>query len=511
MPLSSAPRIIKSVSVVSHNVRSLLIPVCFCLAPAAWGQSPAAPGVPPLTLSAAVAQALAVNPASRTANQQLAVSEAQLAQAQAQRRFQITFNSTAGVSNANVIQPPPSQETFGTLQNTVTVPLPTGARPRLLVQQAQSQLDAARAQFESARFALAAQTGAAYYDLLRSQALLLIAQETLAGALRQLSDTRKRFGAGDVPDLDVLRAQVPVAAAQAQQYQAETDEAVARQALNSLIGQPLDTPLSLADVSPDVAARPLPLTLDQARAQAQQFSPDIRAAEATVRADRSALAAARLFREPTFSLQAIDIRSNDQTSFSRLDTLQAAVTVPLSDGGLGRAQVREAEAALSAAQAQEETARQGVLVRVSAAYLTVQSARRQVTAAQAARDIAQISDDKTRQGYQNGLFPLTDVLNAQAASTQARIAYTQALYGAAVAVGNLNAALNGAGDGLGVVGPGTTAPGMPGAGANSLATPGAGNAGTSPAGANAPGTTPAGNSTTGNNPNGANAGGRGGP
>ena len=488
-----------------------MIAVGVCLAGAAFGQAQdPVPTASPLTLSSAVAMALAVNPASRSASQQLAQAQARVAQAEAQRHFQITFNSTAGGSNADVIQPPPAHETFGTLQNTLTVPLPVGARPGLAVRQAQEQLAAAQAQYDSARFGLAAQVGTAYYDLLRKQALRLIAQETLAQAQRQLEETRRRNSAGDVPQLDVIRAQVPVASAEAQQIGAESDEAVARQTLNSLIGQDLDAPMAVAEVPPDATA--LPLTLEQARARALEFSPDIRAAEATVRADRAALASARLFREPTFSVQAIDIRSNDQTSFSREDTVQAAVTVPLSDGGLGRAQVREAEAALAQAQAQAETARRTVLAGVSAAYLNARSARRQIAAAQVTRDVAQISYEKTRLGYQNGLFPLSDVLNAQAALTQARIAYTQAVYNAAVAVGTLSAALNG---GL-MVPPapnngGAVVPPAPNNGGVGQAAPGAGNAGTSPAGANAPGTPPAGNSTTGNGPNGANMGGRGGP
>ena len=484
------------------RARSVVIVACAFLLPLAGSLHAQTPGpvqsAPPLTLASVVALALRVNPASRAASQQLAQSEARLAQAQAQRRFQITFNSTASGSNADVIQPPPRHETFGTLQNTITVPLPIGPRTGLAIQQAQAQLEAARAQSEGARLALAGQVGTAYYDLLRKQALLLIAQESLAEAQRQLSDTDKRNRAGDVPQLDVLRALVPVASAQAQQFGAENDVAVAEQTLNSLIGQNLDAPLTVAGITPDATA--LPLTLDQARERALAYSPDVRAAEATVRADQAALASARHYKDPALSLQAIDTRSNDQTSFSRLDTLQAAVTLPLSDGGLGRAQVREAEAALAQAQAQTETARKAALVAVSSAYLTAQSTRRQIAAALVARDVAQVSYDKTRLGYQNSLFSLSDVLNAQAALRQAQIAYTQALYDAAVAVGALNSALNGGALGTpgNVAGPGTAAP----------PAPAAGNAGTSPAGANAPDTTPAGNSTTGSSPGGANGGGR---
>jgi len=85
-----------------------------------------------------------------------------------------------------------------------------------------------------------------------------------------------------------------------------------------------------------------------------------------------------------------------------------------------------------------------VLAGVSAAYLTAGSRRRQLAAALVTQLIAQETFDKTRLGYQNGLFPLINVLNAQAALTQARIAYTQAVYDAAAAAVGLTAAFQGA-------------------------------------------------------------------
>src|SRR5205823_4037622 len=116
------------------------------------------------------------------------------------------------------------------------------------------------------------------------------------------------------------------------------------QALNSLMSQPLDAPLTAAEVS--FAATPLPSSLEEVRSLALQYSPPIRAADATVRANEAALRSAHRWREPTVSLQAFDLRSSDKTGFSREDTVQAAVAFPLSDGGLGRAKAREAAAAL---------------------------------------------------------------------------------------------------------------------------------------------------------------------
>lgn len=452
----------------------------------------------PLTLAQITQRAADASPALSAARQSVAQAQARLGQAEAGRRFQITFNSTASLSTAKVYQPPPSQETFGTLQNTLTVPLPLGRRPGLAVAQAQEQQSAVSAQLDSARLALAGQAAADYYDVLRKQALLAVARQTLGEDQRALGDVQKRTAAGDAAQLDVLQAQVPVASAQAALDGAENDLAVAAETLNSLLGRPLDAPLLLADIPPDALA--LPYTLAQAEQFALGRSPDLRAAEATVRADRAALEAARLYREPAYSLQAIDIRSKDVTSFQSEDTVQAAVTLPLSDGGLGRAQVQEAQAALAGATAQAEVVRRTVLAGVSAAYLTAQSRRRQIDAARTARDIAQITYDKTTLGYRSGLFPLLQVLTARAALTQARIAYTQAVYDAAAASTTLSTAFAGS---VPTPLPASPVPAAP---------PPTGANGTSPAGgASTPGTTPAGNSTTGTGPGGASAGGRGAP
>ena len=398
-----------------------------------------------LTLADAITEALEANPDTVASQQQIAQASARLAQAKAQRRLQVQFTSTGSGSSVNVIQPPPSYQNFGTLQNGITVIIPTGVRPRLAGVQAREQFAVAQAQFQTARLGLVAQVTGAYFDLLRKQAVGEIARETRTQAERQLSEITKRFRAGDVPELDTLRAQVPVATAQSGEYQAESDLAVARQTLNSLLGRPLPSPLRLADSGIEsLVATALPYTPDQAREKALAASPDIRAADAAVRAAQAALASARRFRDPAVSIQAIDTRSNDKTGFSRDDTIQASVTIPLSDGGLGRAQVKEAEAALVLAQAQTRIARRTVETSVAAAYLTWESRRRQIQSARVARDIAVITYEKTTKGYQAGLFSLSDLLNTQTVLTQARLAYTQALYDTALASRSLTATVEGA-------------------------------------------------------------------
>ncbi len=391
-----------------------------------------------LTLSQATTLALGVSPSVAIATQGLAQARARAGQAQAQRGFQITFNSTASVSNGAIYQGPPTQETFGSLQNTLTVPLPFGPRLSALSRQAQSQTEAAEAALAAAQLAAAGQAQTAYFGLLKQGALLRNARENATQAQSALEVARKRYKDGVAPQLDVLKAQVPAVTAEAAVAQAESQVTVSTQTLNSLLGRPLESEGEIADV----AASPLlTLTLAEARRRAVAASADVRAAEAGVRAAEAGLAASRLTRVPDLSLQASDTRSRDVTGFSRLDTIQASITVPLSDGGLARAQIAEQQAALLSARTSLLQAQQTAALTASSAYVAAQGSLAQITPTQTAVDIAQITLIKTREGYREGLNPIVDVLNAQLALNQARIAHAQAVYDAAAASATLSRAL----------------------------------------------------------------------
>ena len=408
--------------------------------PLAWASPMQAqtPEAAPLTLAQVTASALQVSPTVSISQQSLAQARARLGQAQAQRRYQITFNSTASVSNGAVYQGPPDQETFGSLQNTLTVPLPFGPRLSALQRQAQYQLDAAQAQVAAARLAAAGQAQTAYFDLLKQRALLNTARENAAQAQSALDIARKRYKDGVAPQLDILKAQVPAANAEAAVTQAESQVAVSSQTLNSLLGLPLESALAIADIASSPA---LTLTLDDAQRQAVAASADVRAAQSNIQAAEAGVAASRLTRVPELALQASDTRSKDVTGFSRLDTAQISVTVPLSDGGLARAQTQEAQAALTSAQVSLAQARQTATLTAGTAYVTAQGALAQIGPTQTAVDIAQTTLAKTQEGYQAGLNPIIDVLNAQLALNQARIAHAQAVYNAAAALATLNRAL----------------------------------------------------------------------
>jgi cobalt-zinc-cadmium efflux system outer membrane protein len=383
---------------------------------------------PDLTLQQAISQALSANADILAANRQYDAAKARVAQAIDQGHPTISFNSQASESNVDVGQPPPSHETFGAIQNSITVPIPIGRKPRLAVAQASAQLDAAMAQLSGVRITVTNQIITTFYDLLRKQALLRDAQFSQSEAQRQLDEAQKRNMAGDVPEIDVIRSQIPVSTADSEVIQAQTDVLIAEEALNAAIGRDIDTPLSAQDVQtlPDLTT----ISEPQARALAQQRSTDVQTARAKITEEDAAIETSKLWREPQLYIQALDTRSGDITSFPRQDTIQASVTVPLSDSGLSRDQRREAEATMEQAKQQLSSAILAASASASAAYQTAVSAGLQTHAAKQSLDTAQSAYDKIVIGYQNGLFPLTDVLSAQATLIATKNAYTQAFYNA---------------------------------------------------------------------------------
>jgi len=387
-----------------------------------------------LSLADAIAMATAKSPAVYAAQQAWAEAEARVDQARAQTRVTLSFNSTASESNAAVATPPPDHETFGSIVNSITMPVPLGRRPTLAVAQAEAQAAAAKAQFTAAERTQTLAVINAYFDLLKKQSQLVDAQLNLDQAQRQLDDASLRNKAGDVPELDVIRAQVPVAQAEAGVVQAQNAIDIAGEALNAAIGRQISTPVIVTTPSTETGTQ----SLDDVERLAVEGSGDIAAARSTITAQQVALESAKHWRDPALSLQASDTRGGDVTSFSHQDTIQASITIPLTDGGLVHGQRDEATAAINQAGAQLATSILTVQASAASAYHNAVTTRKLADSAKAALDIAQTAYEKTAHGYHSGLFPLTDLLNAQTSLAQTRSTYTQALYDAGAAAATLN-------------------------------------------------------------------------
>jgi outer membrane protein len=435
----------------------------------------------PLSINDAVAVALATN-------RQLAFSGEELYRAQG-RTSEVRASLNPGLSVSagptfldNSLQP-------GGIA-AATLPIDISGALRAATSQAQFQEVASRLDINRTRNQIVYDVKGAFYNVLRAEALVVVATENLQNSLDRLKDANTRYQVQTVAYFDIVRVQTDVANAQKLVIQARNGVSLNTGFLNSAIGIDVTTPLRVTDrnaveqppgvpppsvppltprsdvppsgtgngavnaAPPPEAIQPEQVSLtaprpDQIISQAltlgPEFAPLLKEALATrpdvLEADAQITAANRgiqyarrsLLPSLALSLGYYDIRNS--TGNRRINEPEAsiAITLPLFDGGLARAREQQARAAVAQAITNKRQAIDVVTLDVQQAYLNLVQARDQVAVANQA--LAQ-----ARQGFQlarvrynagvarTGVSPQLEVSDAQAALTQAETNQVNAVY-----------------------------------------------------------------------------------
>src|SRR5262249_46789648 len=134
----------------------------------------------------------------------------------------------------------------GAFAITASLPIDIAGLLRAATSQAQFQEIAARLDVNRTRNQLVLDAKTAFYNILRDQALVVVATQNLRLALDNLSDAQKRLRAGTVARFDVIRAESDVANAQQQLIQARSNVSLAIAIMNNTIGIDVNTPVQIS-------------------------------------------------------------------------------------------------------------------------------------------------------------------------------------------------------------------------------------------------------------------------
>jgi cobalt-zinc-cadmium efflux system outer membrane protein len=188
------------------------------------------PAGEPLTLPAAVEHALAANPTIAAARLNSAISLANLAVARERP------NPEASVE----IEKETPKQSFG-----VAVPFELGGKRAKRVAVGEATVRTGEAELLAVIAQVRTDVRRAYYEVLLADARagILREQRDLARRVRETAQTR--FDSGDVPRLEVVQADLALAAAENEAVAIEGSAVAARARLNALLGQPLDTAQTL--------------------------------------------------------------------------------------------------------------------------------------------------------------------------------------------------------------------------------------------------------------------------
>lgn len=305
-------------------------------------------------------------------------------------------------------------------------------------QQTANRTRAAEAQVSGAREALRVleqtvllQAATIYMDYLRDSAIVEVQKSNVRVLEQTLKQTKDRFNVGEVTRTDVAQSEAQLAAGKTQLLTAEANLTTTRSNFRRIIG---NEPAALAPGSP--VDRFLPATLPSAVGLGLTQNPNVTAAMfgidvsyLQVRVNEGALL-------PTVTLQASVQQSYEQTmtiqrSFGA--SVVGQLSVPVYQGGAEYALIRQSKETLAQQRLNLEQVRDQTRANVVTAWGQLVAGKAQVQSAQAQVSASEIALNGVREEAKAGQRTTLDVLNAQQALVNARVALVTAQHDRVVA------------------------------------------------------------------------------
>jgi NodT family efflux transporter outer membrane factor (OMF) lipoprotein len=373
-------------------------------------------------LNRLITQALDTSPSLKLAQARLARAHTAFEVAGAASRPQVnaSLDATHQRFTQNGLYPPPlagSIQDTGALQLGASWELDFFGKNRAALDAALGQANAARVDAQAARILLASQVARSYFQLLRVDEQLAVAQRTLAQREETLQLVRDRVNAGLDTRLELRQSEGSLPEARLQIEMLQEQAALARNALAALTGQPgtaLTLGPTLLSAIKTIAFSPvIPADLLGRRA-------DVAAARWRVEAGTQDVANARSQFYPNVNLVAFAGFSSiglDRLleSSSQQWGVGPAVRLPLFDGGRLRANLRGRTADLDVAIESYNATVIDAVHDVADQIASMQSIARQQTEQLAAQQAAESAYEIAVQRYQAGLGNYLNVLSAETA------------------------------------------------------------------------------------------------
>ena len=402
------------------------------------------PPAPAQTLTEAFAYAYNTNPQLLAQRAALRATDEQVPQALSNWRPTVTFNGSAGKTNAFIAPgagAPEEHSNFVTrsLSLSVNQPVYRGGRTEAQTRQAINTVQAARAQTLSVETTVFQAVATAYLDVVRDQTLVEVNRNNEAVLRKQLESTQERFRVGEVTRTDVAQAESSLAQATATRISSEGTLEISRAEYVRAVGHPPGRLIFPRE-------RPaLPATREEALSLAAGDNPSVISAGFTELAARDNIDVIRGQLLPQISVVGTLSRSYGASvtlSGAREDaaSVVAQLTMPLYEGGAIYSQTRQAEQTVGQRRSQVDDARRAAVQLATQNWETLTSARAAIASFAAAVRAAQIALEGVQQEALVGSRTILDVLiqQQQLFTTQSQLVTAQ--HDAAVAEFNLAAA-----------------------------------------------------------------------
>jgi len=401
----------------------------------ALATSPQSASAPRLTVAQAEQIAIRNNPRI-SVGRLLALAEAQVTREVRSAEMPTAIGSLTAVGAHDG-----SRITAGALNNpsiynraagglTVSQLITDFGRTHNLVLSAQSN---ARAQLENERATeldITLTVDQAFYQALTAQAVLKVAQETVAERQATVDQVSALTAQKLRSNLDLSFADVQLSQAKLLLLDAQNNAQDAMASLNAVLGSETNRTYTLVD---ETGSSPGPAPEDAEVMVQTAFAhrPDLAALNDTYTSAQEFSRAEHDLWMPTVSAIAAaggtPVRA-DQITSSWYGSAGANINIPVFNGFLYNAQAKEAKLRANAAQEQVRDLRDAIARDVRTSVLLAQAAFQRIGVTQEMLNQSNMAFDLAQARYNIGLSGIVELSQAQLAQTQAEIAYASARY-----------------------------------------------------------------------------------
>lgn len=290
---------------------------------------------------------------------------------------------------------------------------------------AQSDVEVAKAALENTRLQVRIAVRKAFYDLLRTQDEMRIHDEHVAISRQAVEAAKIKYAVGNVPQQDILKAQVALTRLAEHLIHFEQDADVARSKLNTLMGRDPALPIrATGDYS--IPAR-LPGTEDLEKL-ALQSRPDLAQARAMVqKSEREQKLAGKAY-QPDVTVSGgymLMPRGSEQRNSYMLE---GSINLPWLNHRKHDAEIEEAKAKNSEQQAEYEALQNTAFGQIQEALAQARASKRLADVYQnALKPQAEATLRSTVIAYENNHTDFLNLLDSQTAVIDIDLAYYQSL------------------------------------------------------------------------------------
>jgi outer membrane protein len=406
-----------------------------------------------LTISDVLAEAHLKNPVMREAEARIQAANA------GKKSVRADFYPTASFQYgyAGVTETPVMKTGNGSFQAahrhlynwdiTVIQPLFTGFALSSRFKIANLDITVRRFEKEQTALDLTRNVKKAYYDLLLSQKLFVVAKDEVEALTAHKKDATLYYDQELIPYNDLLKSEVGLANALQQSEKAQANEQKALAQLNRLLNRPVTDPIEIEDITGVKDIQKRVLNWEVLSRQAIRNRPIME----TVRAGLEKLGLAQRVAKSTWYPEITMVgrhgREGDNPATMDNDFSNAhntSVSVQASwrfwDWGKTRAEVNRTRHHIAALTAQIESIENQIRQEVKNALLDCGVALKNIDTALRSQDQAKENWRITNLQYNQQVATSTDVLDARTFLTQTDTNYYQALYGYLTALAALDRA-----------------------------------------------------------------------